>query len=92
MGWSYVVFNLLVNLAAVLTWQTDDPRLLAAKDAKTGRKIYTRTSFFFVCRFLIPGIWGIAALAVPRARQLPLGGQHRSTPCRCSWPASCPSG
>ena len=29
----------------------------------TGRKIYTRTSFFFVCRFLIPGIWGIAALA-----------------------------
>jgi SSS family solute:Na+ symporter len=22
-----------------------------------------RTSFFFVCRFLIPGIWGIAALA-----------------------------
>src|SRR5262249_9171591 len=27
------------------------------------RKIYTRTSFFFVCRFLIPGVWGIAALA-----------------------------
>jgi SSS family solute:Na+ symporter len=25
--------------------------------------VYTRTSFFFVARFLIPGIWGIAALA-----------------------------
>jgi SSS family solute:Na+ symporter len=25
--------------------------------------VYTRTSFFFVCRFLIPGLWGIAALA-----------------------------
>jgi SSS family solute:Na+ symporter len=37
--------------------------VLAAKDTNTGRKVYTRTSFFFVCRFLIPGVWGIAALA-----------------------------
>ena len=64
MGWSYVVFNLLVNTAAVLTWQTAVARVLAAKDSNTGMKVYTRTSFFFVCRFLIPGIWGIAALAV----------------------------
>ena len=63
MGWEYVVFNALLNTAAVLTWQTTIQRLLAAKDTQTGRKIYTRTSFFFVCRFLIPGIWGIAALA-----------------------------
>jgi solute:Na+ symporter, SSS family len=64
LGWSWVVFNLLVNSAAVLTWQTAVARVLAAKDSRTGRKVYTRTSFFFVCRFLIPGIWGIAALAV----------------------------
>jgi solute:Na+ symporter, SSS family len=64
MGWQYVVFNALLNLAAVLTWQTTIARVLAAKDSKTGQQIYTRTSFFFVCRFLIPGIWGIAALAV----------------------------
>ncbi len=63
MGWEYVLFNALLNTAAVLTWQTTIARVLAAKDAQTGRKIYTRTSFFFVCRFLIPGIWGIAALA-----------------------------
>jgi len=63
MGWEYVVFNLMLNVAAVLTWQTIIARVLAAKDTRTGRKIYTRTSFFFVCRFLIPGIWGIAALA-----------------------------
>jgi SSS family solute:Na+ symporter len=63
MGWQYVLFNLMLNTAAVLTWQTMIARVLAAKDTKTGRKIYTRTSFFFVCRFLIPGIWGIAALA-----------------------------
>ncbi|HXC68741.1 MAG TPA: sodium:solute symporter family protein [Pyrinomonadaceae bacterium] len=63
MGWQYVLFNLMLNTAAVLTWQTIIARVLAAKDASTGRKVYTRTSFFFVCRFLIPGIWGIAALA-----------------------------
>lgn len=63
MGWSYVVFNLMLNTAAVLTWQTTIARVLAAKDPATGQKVYTRTAFFFVCRFLIPGIWGIAALA-----------------------------
>ena len=63
MGWQYVLFNLMLNTAAVLTWQTIIARVLAARDARTGRQVYTRTSFFFVCRFLIPGIWGIAALA-----------------------------
>ncbi|MCD9185807.1 MAG: sodium:solute symporter family protein [Pyrinomonadaceae bacterium] len=63
LGWQYVLFQFLLNFAAVLTWQTTIARVLAAKDTETGQKIYTRTSFFFVCRFLIPGIWGIAALA-----------------------------
>ena len=63
MGWEYVLFNAMLNTATVFTWQTTIARVLAAKDTATGRKIYTRTSFFFVCRFLIPGIWGIAALA-----------------------------
>ncbi|MBI5094856.1 MAG: sodium:solute symporter family protein [Candidatus Hydrogenedentes bacterium] len=64
MGWSYVIFYSIQTLAAVLTWQTTIQRLLAAKDTKTGQKVYTHTSFFFVCRFLIPSLWGIAALAV----------------------------
>jgi SSS family solute:Na+ symporter len=64
MGWEYVLFNALQNFAAVLTWQTTIQRLLAAKDTRTGRRIYLGTSFFFVCRFLIPGIWGMAALAL----------------------------
>ncbi len=63
LGWHYVLFQVLLNFAAVLTWQTTIARVLAAKDSKTGQSIYVRTSFFFVCRFLIPGIWGIAALA-----------------------------
>jgi SSS family solute:Na+ symporter len=63
MGWSYLVFQMFINTAACLTWQTQIARVLAAKDAATGRKIYTHTSFFFVCRFLIPAMFGIAALA-----------------------------
>ena len=64
MGWPYVLFNACLNLATVLTWQTILQRVLAARDAATGRRVFTRTSFFFVARFLVPGIWGIAALAV----------------------------
>ncbi len=64
MGWEYVVANALLSVAMVLTWQTTIQRLLAAKDTRTGRQVYTRTSFFFLCRWLIPVIWGIAALAV----------------------------
>jgi SSS family solute:Na+ symporter len=64
LGWQYVLFNALECLAGAITWQTTISRLLASKDARTGRRIYTRTSFFFACRFVLPGIWGIAALAV----------------------------
>jgi SSS family solute:Na+ symporter len=71
LGWKYVVFQALVTTAAVLTWQTSIARVLAAKDTITGQRIYTRTSFFFICRFLIPGLWGIAALAVLTGDQIP---------------------
>jgi solute:Na+ symporter, SSS family len=46
LGWSYVLFQCLVNLAAVLTWQTTIARVLAAEDTATGLRVYTRTSFF----------------------------------------------
>jgi SSS family solute:Na+ symporter len=81
MGWQYILFNALLNTAAVLTWQTIIARVLAAKNTDTGRKVYTRTSFFFVCRFLIPGIWGIAALATlgPVANTLEAMPRYLST-------------
>ncbi len=63
LGWQYVLFQVFVSFAAVLTWQTMISRVLAAKNTKTGQRVYVRTSFFFVCRFLIPAVWGIAALA-----------------------------
>ncbi len=70
MGWQFVLFNAFLNLAAVLTWQTTIVRVLSAKDTKTGLRVYNGTAFFFVCRFLIPGIWGMAALATLTAAQI----------------------
>ena len=55
--------DLFLNTAACLTWQATIARILASKDAATGQRVYTGTAFFFVCRFMIPGLWGIAALA-----------------------------
>lgn len=64
LGWSFVVFQIFIQTAATLTWQAVTARLLAARDSRTGRKVFTGTAFFFFARFLIPGLWGIAALAV----------------------------
>lgn len=62
MGPAYLAFSALLSFAVMITWQTNIQRVLAAKDSRTGRRIYTRTSFFHVCRFILPGIWAIAAL------------------------------
>lgn len=70
MGVAYVVFNVFVAFSVVLTWQTMIQRVLSAKNSATSKKIYTRTSPFFVCRFLLPGLWGIAALAVLTPEQV----------------------
>lgn len=63
LGWDFVIFQILLQTAATLTWQAVTARLLAAKDSNTGRKVFVGTAFFFFARFLIPGLWGIAALA-----------------------------
>lgn len=70
LGWSFVVSNLITNTAAVLTWQTVISRLLSAKDTATGRKVYTGTAFFFVCRWILPGLWGMAALVMVKPETL----------------------
>jgi len=72
LGWPYIIYQLLIQTAATLTWQTTIARVLSAKDTATGRKVYTRTSFFFVCRSLMPGIWGIAAAGAVAAGTITL--------------------
>jgi SSS family solute:Na+ symporter len=74
LGWSYIIFNSMLNVAVAISWQTTVARLLSAKDTKTGQRVYTATSFFFVCQFLIPAVWGIAALATLEPGVIPIGG------------------
>ena len=61
-GIDRIALDLLTAFASVLTWQTMITRVLAAKDVKTGQKIYRGTSPFFLVRFTIPVILGVAAL------------------------------
>lgn len=61
-GWGYVLWQFAFQIAAATTWQTQISRVLAAKDADTAKRMYRRTAFYFVGRFLLPGLWGAGAL------------------------------
>ena len=60
-GFWWILWQTIQALAVVTTWQTTIARVLAARDAKTAKKIYRRTAFFWVGRFALPGLWGAAA-------------------------------
>ncbi|MDB6094562.1 MAG: Sodium:solute symporter family protein [Verrucomicrobia bacterium] len=60
-GWGYLAWQFIFQLAVVTTWQTTISRVLATKDSGTATKMYRRVSYYFVGRFLLPGLWGAAA-------------------------------
>jgi SSS family solute:Na+ symporter len=60
-GWGWVTWQAMTCIAVVTTWQTTIARVLAARDADTAKAIYRRTSFYYVGRFALPGVWGIGA-------------------------------
>ena len=64
LGWQYVLYTTLVLTATVLTWQTMVSRVLSAKDEKIAKKMYTKTSIFYIVRSLIPVLWGVTALVL----------------------------
>ncbi len=64
LGWQYVMYTFLTVSATVLTWQTMISRVLSCKDSTIAQKMYTKTSFFYIVRSLIPVSWGIAALTI----------------------------
>jgi Na+/proline symporter len=61
LGWMYVVWQALFQIAVVTTWQTMITRVLSTKDSRTAKRVYRRTAFYFVGRFALPGLWGAAA-------------------------------
>ena len=68
MGWSYVIFNVLLNTASVLTWQTMIARVLSAKNSHTGAgSTWARPSSSWLVS------WFRASGASPRWRISPRG-------------------
>lgn len=61
-GLDRVLLDCCLALASVLTWQTTLSRVLSAKDTPTAKGIYKGTSPFFLVRFILPAVIGIAAL------------------------------
>ena len=62
LGWTYILWMFVFQIAVACTWQTQISRVLASKDEHVAKKIYTRTSFYFVGRFALPVLWGAAAM------------------------------
>ena len=60
-GIGYLLWMVVTQIAVATTWQTQISRVLAAKDADTAKRMYRKTSFYFVGRYLLPGLWGAAA-------------------------------
>lgn len=60
-GWGFLLWQAAFQVASATTWQTQISRVLAARDVATAQRIYRRTSFYFVGRFLLPALWGAAA-------------------------------
>lgn len=60
-GLGWILWQSMVMVAGAVTWQTCISRVLSARDSRTAKKVYQRTSFYFVGRFALPGLWGAAA-------------------------------
>lgn len=61
-GWDRIGLDIFVAIASILTWQTMIMRVLSAKSARIGQKIYMGTSPFFMVRFAVPVLFGVVAL------------------------------
>ena len=60
-GYGWILWQSMLMVTGAVTWQTCISRVLSARDSRTAKKVYQRTSFYFVGRFALPGLWGAAA-------------------------------
>ncbi len=60
-GLDRILLDILLAVASILTWQTTISRVLAARDVRTGQRIYQATAPFFLVRFIVPAFLGIGA-------------------------------
>ena len=71
-GPAFILWQVLLYTALMTVWQSTAMRAFSARDAATGRKVFTLTSVLFLGRAVIPMAWGIAALAFFWGQTAPL--------------------
>jgi Na+/proline symporter len=62
-GPAFVLWQILLWTALMTVWQSAAMRSFSAKNAATGRRVFTLTSVLFLGRAVLPMAWGIAAFA-----------------------------
>ena len=60
-GFGFLVWQILMWVSLLIGWQAMSARLFAAKDAKTGQRIYKWSTVMFFARGILPIFWGIIA-------------------------------
>jgi len=64
LGWTFIFWMFLSNIAAAALWQPGTSRALSAESPKTGKRVFTLASLTFASRAMIPMLWGIIALTM----------------------------
>jgi SSS family solute:Na+ symporter len=79
-GPAFILWQVLLWVAFMTVWQSAAMRAFSARDAATGRRVFTLTSVLFLGRAVIPMAWGIAALAFFFGRAAPVTPLAGETP------------
>ncbi len=58
---AWILWMVLVNIAAMTTWQVPIARVLSSKNAKAAKQAYRRSAFCYVGNWALPGLWAAAA-------------------------------
>ena len=78
-GLAWMTWQSLIMIAGVTTWQPMIARVLSARNSRIAGQVYRRSSFYFVGRFALPGLWGAAAfIYFWQAGGLPEGVEGRT--------------
>lgn len=83
LGWGYILWQVLFQLAVVTTWQTQISRVLSAKNEDTAKRMYRRSAFYFVGRFALPVLFGAGAFVYFSSQ----GGLSEGLDSRTAMPA-----
>src|SRR5262245_13433976 len=63
-GFTFRVWQVLLWISLNTCWQTTSMRMFSTNSPETSRKVMTWTGFIYLCRGMLPMLWGIASLTL----------------------------